>query len=203
MAASVKDAGGVGKLHHRREPASIDDQVVIRINRDTLYTSGVFDLDAGPVTITLPDTGKRFQALQTISQDHYATTVYGAGPHTIDKNTVGTRYALVVMRTLVDPDDQKDVAEVHKLQDAIKVSQKSAGRLEMPNWDPVSQKKVRDALLVLGSTIPDFKRAFGTKQQVDPVRHLIGTALGFGGNSDKLMLPIRQSTRSPQTSLAT
>ena len=27
----------------------------------------------------------------------------------------------------------------------------------MPNWDPVSQKKVRDALLVLGSTIPDFK----------------------------------------------
>ena len=104
----AKEAGGLGKLHHRREPASIDNQTVIRLNRDTLYTSGVFDLDAGPVTIALPDTGKRFQSLQTISQDHYTTTVYGAGPHTIDKDKVGTRYAVVGIRTLVDPKDPKD-----------------------------------------------------------------------------------------------
>jgi hypothetical protein len=39
--------------------------------------------------------------------------------------------------------------------------------------------------MVLGSTMPDFKRAFGTKDEVDPVRHLIGTALGWGGNPDK------------------
>ena len=64
-------------------------------------------------------------------------------------------------------------------------SQKSAGKFEIPNWDPASQKKVRDALLVLGSTIPDFKKAFGTKAEVDPVRHLIGTAAGWGGNPDK------------------
>ena len=40
-------------------------------------------------------------------------------------------------------------------------------------------------LFVLGSTIPDFKKAFGTKAQVDPVRHLIGTAAAWGGNPDK------------------
>jgi len=44
---------------------------------------------------------------------------------------------------------------------------------------------VRDALLVLATTIPDFKRAFGTKAQVDPIMHLIGTAAGWGGNPDK------------------
>jgi hypothetical protein len=44
---------------------------------------------------------------------------------------------------------------------------------------------VRDALLVLATTIPDFKGAFGTKAEVDPVRHLIGTAAGWGGNPDK------------------
>jgi hypothetical protein len=49
----------------------------------------------------------------------------------------------------------------------------------------VGQKKVRDALLVLGSTMPDFTHAFGTREQVDPIRHLIGTALGWGGNPDK------------------
>jgi hypothetical protein len=55
----------------------------------------------------------------------------------------------------------------------------------VPNWDQASQKKVRDALLVLATTIPDFKGAFGTKAQVDPIRHLIGTAAGWGGNPDK------------------
>ena len=55
----------------------------------------------------------------------------------------------------------------------------------MPNWDPASQKKVRDALLVLASTPPDFRSTFGSKAQVDPVRHLIGTAAGWGGNPDK------------------
>jgi hypothetical protein len=184
MANSAK-AAGVGKLSHRREPASLDEQTVIRLNRDTLYSSGVFDLDAGPVTITLPDAGQRFMSLQMISQDHYASTVYGAGPHTVDKGKVGTRYVLVGIRTLVDPNDPRDLAQVHALQDAIKVSQQGTGRLELPNWDPASQKKIRDALLVLGSTIPDFKRAFGTKEQVDPVRHLIGTALGWGGNPDR------------------
>ena len=48
----LKDSGGtLGKFNHRREPASIDNQTVIRLNRDTLYSSALFDLDAGPVTI--------------------------------------------------------------------------------------------------------------------------------------------------------
>ena len=37
----------------------------------------------------------------------------------------------------------------------------------------------------MATTIPDFKNAFGTKEQVDPIRHLIGTAAGWGGNPDK------------------
>ena len=75
--------------------------------------------------------------------------------------------------------------QVHALQDAIKVEQKSAGKFEVPNWDPASQKKVRDALLVLGATLPDFKATFGTRNEVDPVRHLIGAAAAWGGNPDK------------------
>jgi hypothetical protein len=55
----------------------------------------------------------------------------------------------------------------------------------MTNWDPVSHKKVRDLLLALSTTLPDMQRAFGSKTQVDPVRHLIGTAAAWGGNPDK------------------
>jgi hypothetical protein len=186
MGGGVKDAGGTGKLFHHREPTQIDKQSVIRMNRDTLYSSAVIDLDAGPVTITMPEAGKRFMSMQVISEDHYAPNVfYGAGSHTLSRDKVGTRYALVAFRTLVDPNDPNDVRQVHALQDSIKVSQKSFGKFEVPNWDQTSQKKVRDALLVLASGTSGFKNAFGPKGQVDPVRHLIGTAAGWGGNPDK------------------
>jgi hypothetical protein len=182
----LKDSGAIGKFLHRREPARIDNQTVIRLNRDTLYSSAIFDLDAGPVTITLPDAGSRFMSLMVINEDHYVPeVVYGKGSYTLTKDQVGTRYVAVAIRTLVDPTDTQDIEEVHALQDAIKVSQDSVGAFEAPNWDQVSQKKIRDALLVLATTLPDFKKAFGTEGQVDPVRHLIGTAAAWGGNPDK------------------
>jgi hypothetical protein len=185
MGRTVKD-GGLGQFTHNRTPTEIDKQNVIRMNRDTLYSAGVFDLDAGPVTITLPNAGKRFMSLQAISEDHYVPVVmYGSKPVTLSREIVGTRYVLAAVRTLVDPSDAKDLQEVHALQDGIKVSQKGAGNFEVPSWDEASQKKVRDALLILATTTGGFKNAFGAKGQVDPVRHLIATAAGWGGNPDK------------------
>jgi hypothetical protein len=55
--------GRIGRFHHAREPVPVDKQDVIRMNRDTLYSAAVFDLDAGAVTITLPDAGKRFRSM--------------------------------------------------------------------------------------------------------------------------------------------
>jgi hypothetical protein len=181
----VKDYG-FGKVGHTREPAPIDQQTVIRLNRDTLYSAGVFDLDAGPVTITLPDAGDRFMSLQVINEDHYTPAViYKPGSHMFTKDGVGTRYMVTAFRTLIDPNDPEDVKQVHALQDAIKVEQPGGpGKFEVPNWDQASQKKVRDALLVLAETLPDTKGMFGKKGEVDPVRHLIGSASAWGGNPE-------------------
>jgi hypothetical protein len=187
MAGLVKDSGGqLGRFNHRRVVADVDNQTVIRLNRDTLYSSAVFDLDAGPVTITLPDAGDRFRSMQVISEDHYVPAVfYDSGSHTLTREMVGTRYVAVAIRALVDPNDPKDVASVHALQDGITVQQAGAGAFEIPAWDPVSQKKVRDALLVLSSTSTGFGGAFGKKGEVDPVKRLMGAAAGWGGNPDK------------------
>lgn len=180
---SVVKNGGFGKFDHTRSPAPLDKQTIIRLNRDTLYSAAVFDLDAGPVTITLPNAGKRFMSLQVIDEDQYTYGVfYKPGSVTLTRKGVGTRYVLAAVRTLVDPANQTDVKEVHALQDAIGVSQKQPGKFEMPNWDQPSQKKVRDALLVLASTLPDTKRMFGRKSDVDPVRFVIGAAQGWGAN---------------------
>lgn len=186
LAANAKDAGGVGKFHHAREPASIDNQTVIRLNRDTLYSFAVLDLGAGPVTITLPDAGKRFMSLMAINQDHYVQFVaYDTQPRTLTEKDMGTRYAFVAVRTLVDPNDSKDVDAVHKLQNAVKITQKEAGKLELPNWDQTSLSEIRGALELLARHSSSFSRSFGRKDEVDPVHHLVGTAAGWGGNPDK------------------
>ena len=39
FAALQQQAGGVNVLHHHRAPASLDEQPVIRQNRDTLYSA--------------------------------------------------------------------------------------------------------------------------------------------------------------------
>ncbi|HEY4135202.1 MAG TPA: DUF1254 domain-containing protein [Alphaproteobacteria bacterium] len=183
---AVVKKGGFGKFDHTREPAPIDNQTVIRLNRDTLYSAAVFDLDAGPVTITLPDAGKRFMSMQVINEDQYTMDViYRAGPHNLTRNKIGTRYVVIAVRTLVDPAKPDDVKQVHALQDAIKAEQRSSGTFEVPAWDPVSQKKVREALLTLGSMLPGSDGMFGTKEQVDPVRRLIGAATAWGGNPTK------------------
>jgi hypothetical protein len=186
FASTIKLAGGIGKFDHRREVMAIDKQTVIRANRDTLYSSAVFDLDAGPVTITLPDPAGRFMSMIVIDEDQYALeTAYAPGTFTYTKEKVGTRYVMIGLRTFVIPGDPKDLEKVHALQDAVKVAQKNVGSFEIPNWDQESQKKVREALLVLAGTIPDTVRMFGPRDQVDPVRHLIGTATGWGGNAPK------------------
>jgi Protein of unknown function (DUF1254) len=142
----VKD-GGFGKFMHRREPTPLARQTAIRMNRDTLYSAAVFDLDAGPVTVTLPDPGKRFLSMQVIDEDEYTPeVVYGAGVHTMTKGEIGARYILAAVRILVDPNDPKDVEIVRALQDAIKVSQPGGpGTFKIPNWDASTQIKVRDA----------------------------------------------------------
>ncbi|OCC03587.1 hypothetical protein BA190_17825 [Labrys sp. WJW] len=186
LAMNAKVIGRLGKFQHSREPASIDNQTVIRMNRDTLYSFAVFDLAGGPVTLSQPDAGKRYMSMMVVDQDHYLPIVaYGTKPVTLTQKSVGTRYAFVAVRTLVDPNDPKDLDEVHRLQDAIKVSQKETGRLDLPNWDEASLTDIRNALLALAKHQTSFRGAFGARGQVDPIQHLIGTAAGWGGIPDR------------------
>src|SRR5215475_6831098 len=137
--------GALGKFAHLRNLPV--ENTGVRPNRDTLYSEAVFDLDAGPVTITLPDASTRFMSMLVIDEDHYAQeVVYEAGDYTYTREQIGTRYVFTALRTLVEPRNLLDVQQVHALQNAVEVQQPGGpGRFEVPNWDPVSQKKVRDA----------------------------------------------------------
>ena len=64
-----RDAGGVNVWNHNRAPAAIDRQTVIRLNRDTLYSTAVVDISAA-ATLTLPDNGGRY--MSAMIQQHPA-----------------------------------------------------------------------------------------------------------------------------------
>jgi len=184
--SSIVKKNGFSNFYHTREVAPINQQNIIRLNRDTLYSAAVFDLDAGPVTIELPESNNRFISLQIIDEDQYTHGVYyDKGKYVLDKKDIGTRYVAAPIRVLVNPNDPDDVREAHKVQDKIKVTQKNRGEFIIPDWDLDSQNKVRDALLTLGSTLKDTRRMYGDKEHVDPVRFLIGSAIGWGANPEK------------------
>ena len=82
--------------------------------------------------------------------------------------------------------DANDLKQVAALQDAIKVEQSGGpGKFDPPNWNAQQQKEIRDALLVLAKYNGGVENAMGPKGTVDPIRHLIVTAAGWGANPDK------------------
>ena len=182
--ASIVDGVGLATFAHDRTPAPVDVHRVIRENRDTLYSPAVCDLEASDVTVRLPDVGDRFLSLQVIDQDHYTPgAVYGPGPHVITKSSVETRYVALLIRTLVDAEDPDDVRRVNEIQDAVSLEVEDPGRFDVPAWDQASLTTVRDTLLRVAPAVGGALGAgFGTRDEVDPIRHLIGTAAGWGGN---------------------
>ena len=85
-----------------------------------------------------------------VNEDHYIYEVdYGAGNYNFTKPEIGTRYVFMALRTLIDPElIRKMFKQAHALAGCSQgASRRSAGNFEIPNWDPVSQKKMREALL--------------------------------------------------------
>jgi len=181
--------GGFATFDHTRDVTPMDKQTVVRLNRDTLYSAAVFDLEAGPVTITMPDPGDRFMSLQIIDQDHYTHGVhYAGGDYILGRDDIGTRYVAAAIRLFVDPTDPGDLAEVRALQDAVTATQAAQGSFEIPNWNAGMRDAARAALLALAAQLPDTRGMFGARDAVDPVRHLIGAAMGWGGNPETAAL---------------
>ena len=184
--SAVVARGRFGKFDHDREMTALDKQAIIRLNRDTLYSSAVFDLDSGPVTVTLPDTGGRFMSMQVFDQNHYTHGVYyEPGIYTLTREEIGTRYVFPGIRILANPEDPEDMKAVHALQDKITAEQPGGpGKFEIPDWDSASRDKTRAIILQLGDALPDTRGMFGAKDQVDPIRHFIGSAMAWGGNPE-------------------
>ncbi|WP_254532769.1 DUF1214 domain-containing protein [Natrinema gelatinilyticum] len=172
--------GGFGEFYHYRTLLPLDKQVETASNRDTLYSIAVFDLTE-PATITKPDTGDRYQSVVVLNEDQYVKKFnYDPGEYTLTQNEIGTRYACVLIRTFVDPNDPDDVETARRLQDEIAVSQDSVGTFEIPNWDHQTREELFEALATVGKTMDDLRGVYGDIDEVDPVKFLLGSVGPFG-----------------------
>ena len=186
-----------GKFAHGRKAYDVDHQVTLSANRDTLYSMAVFDLSKSPVTITLPETNGRYMSLMRLSQDNDVyRAIYapkkGSKEVTITYEEIGTRYIFVVIRTFADPADPKDMAEAHKLQDAVKVVQADKGDMSgMPDWNQEQKMALRKAFNAQASTFDNTANLFGVKCERSYFDNAMGVAVGWGG------LPAKDAYYSP------
>lgn len=173
--------GKVNNLFHFREPMPLDGQGVIRSNRDTLYSAAIVDISKG-ATLKIPETGGRYVSAMVVNEDHYINKVYhGQGTYDLTMKEFDTPYVCVTIRTLVDASDPEDVKQVRAIQDGIVLQSKSANPYTHPEYDHASYEAAYKAVIELSRFMPDTNRTFGKKEDVSEVRHLLGTAMGWGG----------------------
>lgn len=174
-------AGGINRFYHFRDLTPVEAQTTVSMNRDTLYSTAIVDISEG-ATLTLPEVGERYMSAMIVNQDHYINKVFhGGGTYTLDMDTVDTPYVAVYMRVLVDATDPEDIAAVNAIQDKMTIEAASAKPFIAPMYDEESYEGLVRAALGFGPFLPDSTRMFGTRAEVAPIRHLIGTAGGWGG----------------------
>lgn len=194
-----KIAKGVNKWYSFRVPAPIDKQSTIRMNRDTLYSVAVVDVRKGAV-VTLPKTGDRYISLAVGNKYGYTNMIeYGGGTYTLTAENVGSDYAFVLVRMLVDANSEKDIKAVDALQDKLMIRAKANKPYVMPNWDMKTYKMTYDALIGLFALMEDSDNMFGTKEDVDPILFIVGAAGGFGGLPTKNATYVNRTPALPAT----
>src|SRR5512137_2227046 len=176
--------GGVNRFFHVRKPTPLDQQPVIRMNLDTLYSGAVVDTAKG-ATITLPSAPDgRFISALVVDNDHYAPAVfYEPGPHPIRSDT---RYAAVIVRIqIMDPRDPAEVALVNGLQDQLAVSAGSADPFPPLQWEPESLQALTRRYAEELKALKSVKGLMGPRGNVDEKRRHLAAAGGWGLNPDE------------------
>lgn len=176
--ANVVDyAGGSNTWYHPAGLIPLDKQGVIRMNRDTVYSSYIADVSKGG-TITLPDTGDRYISAMIVQNDHYIDQVFTApGTHEIEADT---DFVLVNVRIQINPNDPNDLDKISNIQDQLVVETGSKNDHVLPDYDMDQLLALRKDLISEATELGSLKNTQGARGEVDDHMHLLGTATGWG-----------------------
>lgn len=176
----VVKMGGVNKLIHFPVKAfDLNNQVVVRMNQDTVYSGAIVDVSKG-ATITLPETDGRYQSVMIVQNDHYINDVFiGAGTYQVKSDT-DSDFVMVSVRTEINLNSPEDVKKVVALQQKIKLVVKSNKAFKEPNYNMEQLETLRGKLANEGLALGSLNNMQGARGTVDEHLHLLGTATGWG-----------------------
>ncbi|WP_421222759.1 DUF1214 domain-containing protein [Aeromonas enteropelogenes] len=179
--ANIYKSAGANQFRHDRNLIALDQQPAVTMNRDTVYSFGIFYAPKG-TTIALPTSkDNRYQSAMILQSDHYIDQVfYGAGTHEIDSKT---DFVAIVIRTQVDANNPDDVKYVNQLQDQIKVTFPKGvtpKQYEPRNWDSASLDTIRSEYQIKAKKLPNFNGTSGRHGTIDPELQKMGVAVALG-----------------------
>lgn len=181
--AAVSGTGGTGVFLHNTNAADPNDKTVVRINFDTRYSMCLLDLKEDAV-LTMPETGGRYQSAWFVTEEHYnPMAITAPGTYTLTEEMMGSRYVLVIVRTLVNMKDGKDMEVVTELQKQLKIEQADRGSYEPScqwNMDEIlAMRKKYVGIATKKKLAADDM--FGKKGSLTQENHNCGVAYGWGG----------------------
>jgi hypothetical protein len=155
----------------------LNNQTVVRMNRDTYYSGAVIDTTQG-ASITIPETNGRYLSVMVVQNDHYIDQVFlEPGTHEI---TSETEFAMVAMRIRANQSDPNDDATIAALRAGVKLQVGGNGTHVRPNYDMEELVALRDELTVEGTKLGTLMGMQGAHGTIEPRMHLYGTAIGWG-----------------------
>ena len=181
--AAASGTNGVGVLQHNKVGADPKDRTIMRINFDTIYSMAVVDLKEDAV-LTLPETNGRYQSAWIITDEHYNPMAFvKPGTYTLTQENVGSRYAMIAIRTQANTADPADLAIANELQEQLVLEQEDRGSWEISNhWDMKEILKMRAMYSkIAGEDGITSEVMFGKKGEVPLKEHNVGSAVGWGG----------------------
>jgi len=181
--------GKVNVIRPMRDFANTDNQDVIRMNSDTLYTRIILDVKGGATITTKAYDG--FQNIMLLDPNHSEIkTLMGAGTVKVDESMLTEgHHAYVLIRTglLRDLPEKEMFAAAHKAQDNISITYKSsepyvpAVKYDFTTLDKIKYKILAD--FVQHPKKDTVKNGFGTTKTRDPEAAKVVIAIGWGGLS--------------------
>ena len=189
MKELAQSDGKVNIIRPAREFTNTDNQDVIRMNSDTLYTRIILDVKGGATITNKAYDG--FQNIQVLDPNHSEIkTLMGAGTVEIDESMLTEgHHVYVIIRTglLRDLPEKEMFAKAHKAQDNIAITYKSsepfvpAVKYDFETLDVIKYKILTD--FAKNPQADVAKKGFGTVKSRDPELAKVVIAIGWGGLS--------------------
>jgi hypothetical protein len=140
-------AGKLNTFSDRRSLVGLDAKSCKCLNRDTLYSVAIVDINQG-ATLVIPDVGDRCLSVQVVDQEGFTNKViHGGGSHSLADQEFDTPYVWLLVRTFVFDSIAGDVETANALQDKIQINSDSAKTYTHPDYDPVNFAATTQLLL--------------------------------------------------------